>query len=278
MAICMGAFSCNDAFMKLISGEYSIFQAIFLRGIFATLILGAIAWKQGILFHQISQQDKKLLILRFIGEIGGALCFLTAIFNMPLANASAILQVLPLAITFAASLFLGEAVGWRRYLAILIGFIGVIIIIRPGSNGFNTYAYYAVGAVIFISMRDLATRRFSMKISVMQVSFLTSLVITVAAGILALTKPWIPVTVHSATIFFGAAFFLIFAYLTSVVSMRVGEIGFVSPFRYTILLWALMLGFFLFGEVPDAWTLVGTLIIVTMGIFTFYREQKLSRQ
>ena len=107
------------------------------------------------------RRDRRLIGLRCLAEIGGTVCFLTALFHMPIANASAILQSLPLAVTLGAAIFFGEPVGWRRYVAIAIGFVGVLIIVRPGSEGFNAYALWAVAAIVFIVTRDLSTRRLS---------------------------------------------------------------------------------------------------------------------
>ncbi|MCG8491145.1 MAG: DMT family transporter [Sneathiellales bacterium] len=274
MTVCMAAFGINDALMKLGSEHFSLVQAIFVRSIFTTLLIGGFAWYKGAFKVSIQGRDRKLIALRVTGEVFGAFFFLTAIFNMPLANATAILQSLPLAVTLGAALFLGETVGWRRYGAILIGFAGVMIIVRPGSEGFNSYSFYALGAILFIVLRDLSTRRISGSIPSSFVSFLTSLVIMIVTALLLPFQDWTPLTVQNTSILFAASLFVVFAYVLSVSSVRVGEIAFVSPFRYTILLWSMALGIFMFGDFPDTWTMVGSAIVVAMGIYTFYREQK----
>lgn len=275
MSISMAGFALNDATIKLVSADLDLYQIIFLRGIFATLLVGAMAWYRGGLFYLPSRHDTGVMVLRAVGEVGGTLCFLTALFNMPIANATAILQALPLAVTLAAALFLGEKVGWRRYTAICVGFIGVLIIVRPGGEGFNAYALWAVAAVGFIVLRDLSTRRLSPGIPSAFVALTSSIAITAVGGVLSLTVPWQPVSGGSLLLLAGAAGFLFFAYLFAVMTMRVGEVSFVSPFRYSVLIWAIVLGLVLFGEVPDAWTVTGSLIVVGMGIYTFYRERRL---
>jgi len=276
MTVCMAAFGINDALMKLGSEHFSLVQAIFVRSIFTTILIGGFAWYKGAFKVSIPGKDWKLIALRVTGEVFGAFFFLTAIFNMPLANATAILQSLPLAVTLGAALFLGETVGWRRYGAILIGFAGVMIIVRPGSEGFNSYSFYALGAIVFIVLRDLSTRRISGSIPSSFVSFLTSLVIMIVTAVLLPFQDWIPLTAQNTSILFAASLFVVFGYVLSVSSVRIGEIAFVSPFRYTILLWSMVLGIFMFGDFPDTWTLVGSAVVVTMGIYTFYREQKLA--
>jgi len=274
MAVCMAFFVLNDTVMKLAADQFSLFQAMFLRGLVATTMIGLMAWYQNAFSYTISHKDRRILIVRIIGEIGATLTFLNALFNMPLANATAILQALPLVVTLAAALFLREAVGWRRYLAIIIGFSGVLIIVRPGAEGFNIFSVSAIAAVLFVTLRDLATRQLSAGIPSVLVTFLASFMVMVTGAVLSPFQAWKPVEISGLFLLFIAAVFIIFGYLFSVMAMRVGEIGFVSPFRYTILVWAIILGYVVFGDFPDEWTIFGTTIIVATGMFTFYRERQ----
>ncbi len=274
MAVCMAFFVLNDTVMKLASGQFSLFQAMFLRGIAATLMIGLMAWYQNAFSYTISRQDRRILIIRVIAEVGATLTFLNALFNMPLANATAILQALPLVVTLAAALFLREAVGWRRYLAIIIGFLGVVIIVRPGAEGFNVFSVSAIAAVLFVTLRDLATRQLSPGIPSVLVTFLASFMVMTTGAVLSPVQEWKPIEFSGLFLLFVAAVFIIVAYQFSVKAMRAGDIGFVSPFRYTVLIWAIVLGYFVFGDIPDVWTLFGTAIIVATGMFTFYRERQ----
>ena len=275
MMASMAGFSMNDALIKTVAGELPLFQAVFVRGVIATLLIAGLAWSQGALVFRAGPRDRRLITQRCVGEIGGTACFLTALFNMPIANASAILQSLPLAVTLAAALFLGESVGWRRYLAIAVGFAGVLIIVRPGSEGFNAYSLWAVAAIAFIVLRDLSTRSLTPDVPALGVAFVTSVALTAAAGLASLAPGWQPVMPgHLAALALGAVC-LLAGYIFGVMTMRIGEIGFVQPFRYTLLVWAMLLGILLFGEWPDAWMLAGSAIVVAMGLFTFYRERRL---
>jgi len=277
MAASMAAYVLNDGVMKFTSDDLSLFQAIFLRGIFTTMAIGIFAWHKKVLFYALPKHDRSTMFWRLVGEIGGTLCYLTALFNMPIANAAAILQALPLAVALAAALFMGEAIGWRRYLAIIVGFAGVLIVVRPGTDGFNQYSFWAIGAVLFIVLRDLTTRKLTAQVPSMFVAFLTSLSIMVTGAVLSPFAAWRPVTGESTAFLALAALFLVFGYVFSVMTMRIGEIGFVSPFRYTSLIWAILIGLIVFGDIPDLWTVIGSSIIVAMGIYTFHRERKLSR-
>jgi drug/metabolite transporter (DMT)-like permease len=278
MVICMAGFVLNDAMIKLVTQDISLFQAIFLRGILVSLLIGALAWWRGQLFFRVARGDGKMLALRVLGELGGTVCYLTALMHIPIANATAILQALPLAVTLGAAIFLKEPVGWRRYTAIGIGFAGVMIIVRPGAEGFDAFALLAVLAVLFVTLRDLATRQLSGPVPSLFVAFATAVTIMAFGAVMLPFTEWRPVSSGNLLTLALGASALFFGYVFSVSSMRVGEVAFVSPFRYTILIWAILLGLVVFGDIPDGWTLLGASIIVATGVFTFYRERRLARQ
>jgi S-adenosylmethionine uptake transporter len=278
MMASMASFTINDTFMKALAGEIPLFQVLFLRGIFTTIAVAGVAWWMGVLFARVSRRDAGSIALRMVGEIGAAYFFLTALFNMPIANVTAILQALPLTITLAAALFFGDPIGWRRMSAILIGFVGVMLIVRPGAADFTIYSLYVLAAVGFVTLRDLATRRLSKETPSMLVTFITSTSIMVFFGVASLTIDWAPMDLRAYGLTIGAAVMIIGGYLFSIMVMRVGEISFIAPFRYTGLIWALLLGWLIFGEWPEPITLVGAAIVVGSGLFMLYREAQLGRQ
>ena len=155
MMVSMAAFVCNDTIVKVVSADLPLFPTIFLRGVFATGLLFALTYRNDSLRPSLTSKDRGVVAVRTAAEVGATLCFLTALTNMQIANAMAILQVMPLAVTLAAALFLREAVGWRRWSAIAVGFVGVLIIIKPGSEGFNNYSLLTLGAVAMMVIRDL---------------------------------------------------------------------------------------------------------------------------
>ncbi len=277
MMFAMAGYVINDAMMKLATDTLNLYQAIFIRGVIVTALLGIYAWKKGY-FTSLKANFSRPLALRIVGEMGGAIFFLNALVNMPIANITAILQVLPLAVTLAASVFLNEPVGWRRYIAIGIGFIGVLIIIRPGSEGFDIYAIFALVAVVFVVMRDLATRKLPTHTPSILVGFYTSLAVTLMALVIMPFQPWETVDPTNFSLLAIAGLFVLFGSIFSVMTMRVGEVGFVSPFRYTILIWAIVLGIVIFGDYPDFYTMLGSFIVVATGTYTFYRERKAAKK
>ena len=223
----------------------------------------------------VSRRDWGFIALRCTAEIGAAYFFLSALMNMPLGNVSAILQVAPLSITLASALFLREAVGWRRMLAIAVGFLGVMLIVKPGAEGFNIWSVYALISVLCVTVRDLSTRQLSKAVPSMTVTLVTAGSITIAAGLASLSTPWVPVSQDAALMIAGASVFVLGGYFFSIQVMRVGDVSFVAPFRYTGLIWALVLGWFVFGDWPGWMTLTGAFIVVSMGVFTLYRERKI---
>jgi drug/metabolite transporter (DMT)-like permease len=277
MMAAMAAFTLNDACMKLLSAELPLFQALFIRGIGTTLALGLIAHRMGVLRFGFSRSDWWLVALRTIAEIAAAFFFLTALFNMPLANVTAILQALPLTVTLAGAVFLGQAVGWRRLMAILIGFCGVLLIVRPGTEGFNTYSLMALTAVGCVTLRDIATRRLSIAVPSVTVALCAAVGVMVFAGFAAMAETWATPSPAGMWQLAGATIFVVGGYLLAVLAMRAGDVGFVSPFRYTGLVWALVLGLAVFDDWPDDLTLLGAAIIVATGLFTFYRERQQAR-
>jgi S-adenosylmethionine uptake transporter len=276
MALSMTAFTVNDALMKLAAPNLPFFQQIVVRGVLITVGLFILAALWGHLGYRPSGKDRALTALRTFAEMFSTIFFLTALFSIPLANLSAILQSLPLTVTLAAAIFFGEPVGWRRFVAIGIGFVGVTIIIRPGMDGFSVYSLYGVAAVIGVTFRDLASRRLSNTIPSSRVALSAALGVTVMAGIgsLVMREPWVALAIREWVLIGGASVCLMAGYVSAVGAMRLGEIGFVAPFRYTSLLVALFLGYVLLDEWPDGWTLFGAGIVVATGLFTLYRERK----
>jgi drug/metabolite transporter (DMT)-like permease len=266
MSLAMAAFCANDTLVKLASAELPLFQTVFVRGLFAaTLILG-LARARGALAFRPSRSDARVLALRVAGELGATLCFLAALFNMPIANATAIIQAAPLAVALAAALALGEPVGRRGWIAIGVGLVGVLLIVRPGLEGFTVWSLAALASCLFIALRDVATRRLSPAAPSLFAVALTAVTVTAVSGLGSLAEGWRPVSGAALATLAAASALLLVGYVYSVKTMRVGEIAVVGPFRYTVLLWAMLFGYLVFGDRPDALTLAGAAVVVVAGL------------
>ncbi|MEM6897015.1 MAG: DMT family transporter [Pseudomonadota bacterium] len=270
----MTAFTVNDAFMKALGAEWSVSQALFVRGACVVVLMLGFAAALGHLRRGISARDWRLMGFRTLCESVAALLFIGAIFNMPLAEATAILQTLPLTIALAGALILGEKVGWRRWLAILVGFVGVLFIVQPGGDGFSVYSLYAVTAVVLITFRDMASRQMSDRVPSLLVALVGAVGVTIVGAMGLPATTWAPFTPAALFGLGGAVLTVAVAYVFSVAAMRFGDIGFVAPYRYTSLLVSLILGIAIFNEVPGPLTILGALLITATGLYTLFRENR----
>ncbi|KIN77920.1 DMT family transporter [Sulfitobacter mediterraneus] len=276
MMASMACFVVSDAVLKLTGGAVPLFQLLFLRGLISCALILVTKGRLGALHFDIARRDWALIMIRAVTEAMIAYFFLTALFNMPLANLTAILQCVPLTVTLASAIFLREAVGWRRMVAIAVGFVGVLLIVKPGAEGFNVWSLYAVIAMLGVTFRDLITRKLSPSVPSMTVTLVTALTVLIAAGLASLTEPWVAVDPSVGLLIAASAVLVLGGYFFSIHVMRIGDVSFIAPFRYTGLVWALLLGFVFFGEWPGWMTLTGAGIVVGTGIFTLYRERKLA--
>lgn len=274
MVFAMLGFAIEDAFIKLLAGVLPVGQVIASLGAGGALVFAVLVKAQGLPLFPRAILARPVL-LRNLGEVIGTLGFVTAIALIPLSTASAIVQAIPLFVTLGAALFLGEPVGWRRWSAILVGFAGVLLIIRPGMAGFDWQSLFALQAVFGLAIRDLATRRVAVATSSIQLSFLAFFMLIPTGGMLLWLwgdPPLVPTGTQWAFLA-GAIGFAAISYNAIVVAMRIGEISFVTPFRYSRMIFALVIGVVVFAERPDALTLIGAGIIIASGLYTLWRER-----
>ena len=275
MVLAMAMFALEDMFIKLLADTVPVGQVVALLGVGGALVFGAMVRLKGqrLLPPEVMSGA---VVLRNLAEVTGGLAFVLAIVLTPLSSASAILQATPLAVTLGAALFFGEKVGWRRWGAILCGFFGVLLIVRPGLEGFEPASLLAVLAVVMLGTRDLATRRVPARVSSWQLSA-WAYVVTIPGGLLLLAAageaPVVPDGPDALRLGAMLAVGLV-AYWALVGAVRTGEVSVVTPFRYSRMLFALVIGIAVFGERPDTLTLVGATIVVCAGLFTIWRETR----
>lgn len=273
MVAAVTGFIANDTFVKLASEDIPVPQIIVLRSLIALPLVGLFCWSQGLLGN-LEAYTNRFLLWRTVGELGGTATYLTALARMNIANTTAIAQMTPLAVTAAAAIFFGEKVGIRRWTAIVIGLAAVILIIRPGMEGFNGWSLLVVASVGFVVLRDLTSRAMPLSIHPLVVT-LFSLVVLIPLGLaMSVFEPWRSVTAVALLYCLGSAAALSVAYVLIVQAMRFGEVSVVAPFRYTFLLWAIVVQIMVFAVWPDGLTLLGSAILVATGLYTVYRERK----
>lgn len=272
------AMMSADALARVATKELPLGQVIAGRGLVACLLLAAAGWAQG----QIRWHPGILsapVIVRILAEVGAGISFVGALSHMPIANATAILQFIPLVTTMAAALLFSEQVGWRRWLAGIAGFIGVLLILQPGAAGFTWWSMLAVTAMLCMSTRDLATSRIDRSVPTMLIGAVTAAAVTIAGSGLATASGWVTSPSPKSLAFSaGAGVMLALGFICLVVGMRNAEMSAIAPFRYFTLLWALLMGYFAWGEVPNPLAWAGLAIVVAAGLYAFGRERKLARE
>ncbi len=278
MVVAMFGFAIEDSFIKLMSDEIAsgqILISIGLGGAAVFAVLALLKGEQPFGFWMLTGNSG----LRALFEGIAALGFVTALTLVPISLVTTIIQASPLLVTLGAAVFFKAPVGPRRWIAILIGLIGVLIVLRPFGESFEAAALFAVLGVFAMSARDLATRQIKKEISTLQLSVI-GFMATVPAGILSLILSGEALQMPSAHInllTLGAVAIGVPALYCIIAAMRIGDIAFVSPFRYSRIIFGLLAGLFVFGEVLDGYTLLGAAIIVASGIYTLLREAHLRR-
>ncbi len=278
MILSTAAFVANDTIMKYVTQSMPLYQAILMRCVFLLPLLLIFAQMQGGLRMKLAPRDLPVLALRTIGEIGSTALYLLALQNMALGNLSAIMQAMPLIVTLVAAIVFGDRLGPRRLIAIAVGFLGVLIILRPGSDAFDQWALVALGAVLMVVLRDLATHSFSPGIPSVTIAIYSAIGVMTASLVLTMGEEWIMPSSSQFGLMALAAILFAVGAITVVATMRMGEISFVAPFRYTALIWAILLGWLVFGEWPDLWTQLGALLIVAAGLYAIWREGRAARR
>jgi drug/metabolite transporter (DMT)-like permease len=275
----MALFAVQDLFIKQVTVTVPTSELIFFLGIGATAVFGLVALRSGeTLFPPL--RDNRILYLRTVSEGFCAIFVIVSLSAVALATFATMFQAVPLVVTMGAALFLREQVGWRRWLAILIGFCGVLLIVRPGSSGFDSGTLLVLGAVLSISLRDVISRRLPANVPTSVVSFQGFVAVILAGPILGLIlghQPVIPTVVEALLI--GAVILLgVVAYAAMVVAMRIGEVSALAPFRYSRMVFSMGLGIVFLAERPDLLTYAGAALIIATGLYTYLRERALARK
>ncbi len=277
MVASMAGFALEDMFIKSLTETVPTGQILILLGLGGAGCFALLMRVQRGSFAPLVNRNlfSTRVMIRNLGEAGAALAFITSLALVPISTVAAVFQATPLAITAGAALFMGEQVGWRRWLAIGLGFVGVLLIIRPGFAGFNPTTLLPLIAVLGVAFRDLATRRLDPEVSSVGVSCYGFLSLFFA-GLILMWVGQTPVPLSGTqslsvgmAILCGTA-----AYYAIVQAMRLAEASAIMPFRYSRLIFSLIIGVLVFNEQPDNWTLLGALLIIGTGFYTFLRERR----
>ena len=277
MVIAMACFILNDTCIKAIGTSLPLGEIISIRGLLSVLVIAVICVQQGVL-GSVPSLFSANVMARSLLDVAGTFMFLTALMHMPIANLTAILQSVPLAVVLVSVIFLKEKVGLRRTAAILAGFIGVLLIVRPSPSTFTIYEVLALGIVFILAFRDLITKRIPAHIPTFIIALANACFVAFGGIIFGLYQGFQNVELWQFGLLCAAAVLLATGYMFMVATLRQGDLSATAPFRYSNVLFAIILGMVVFREYPDATSYAGMALIIAAGIYAAHREALLNRK
>lgn len=261
------AYVVNDGLVRLATEDgLDVYQALFLRG--CAMIVVFLAWSTARRQHLTRRQLSRPLVVRVGAEVVGTALFFAALIHLDFANAQTILMLVPFAVTVVAALTLGEHVGTRRYALVAVGFAGVIAVVQPTPAKFSPWTLMVVAAAAALVVREFATRRIAAETPPLPIALVTAIAITVMMGTISTFTGWGTITTKTLAVVALACVCLVAGYVFVIQAVRIGDLSVSAPFRYTTVVGAVVVGILLFGEAPDALTLIGCTLIVAAGVIT----------
>jgi drug/metabolite transporter (DMT)-like permease len=264
-------FSANDALTKLAAQTLPVSEIVAIRGAFTLLFALLIIIARGETDRLRRITDPYLMLRALIEGFTGML-IIYALSLMPIANLTAILLVQPFFMTVIGVAILGEHAGWRRWLAVIAGFIGMLLVMKPATAEFNAVSLVGLLAALFVMGRDLLTRKIPAYVPTTVVTFATALAAVPIGLAGALAEPWVMPGLIPFLVTMASGAFLVFAFILMVIAFRDTDVSAISPFRYTLVVFAVIYGMILFGEVPDTVSFAGMGVIVAAGVYMLHRE------
>ena len=277
MVAAMACFILNDTCIKMIGTSLPLGEIIAIRGVLSVLVIATICAQQGVL-GSVPQLFTPKVMARSLLDVAGTFMFLAALRHMPIANLTAILQSVPLAVVLVSVIFLKEKVGLRRTAAILAGFLGVVLIVRPTPSTFTIYELMALGIVLTLAFRDLITKRIPAHIPTFIIALANASFVCLGGIAFGLYQGFQNVSLWQLGLLCTAALLLASGYMFMVSTLRLGELSGTAPFRYSNVVFAILLGMAVFGEFPDALSYAGMALIIAAGLYAAHREARLARK
>lgn len=272
----MLALTANFAFVKLAGASLPLGEVLFLRGLVAALLVAGAAVLVGA-HRRLSLLLHQTVLWRTVCESASAVLFVAALMTTPIAEATVILQAMPLLITAGAALWLGEVVHWRRWVAIIVGLTGVLIVIRPGLAPFQWASLLLVASVMLSALRDISTRRMPRGIPSVLVAAVALLTLSLVGLSFSPFEAWVMPSRAALWQVAASGAMLSLGIFLVVLATRGGELSIIAPFRYSAVLWAVILGYLLWGDGADLPTVIGAAVIIGSGLYISLREGRLRR-
>ncbi len=277
MVAAMASFVLNDSCIKYIGTSLPLGEIMSIRGFIAAAVIAVFCASQGELKYT-SHIFSRWVLVRSLLDISGTIMFLIALMHIPFANLTAILQSVPLVVVLLSVIFLGEKVGIRRFGAIFAGFVGVMLIMRPQPSTFTIYEGLALGIVFSVAMRDLATKRIPANTPIFVIALANAGFVTLGGLVIAFTQGFVPIALWQLGLLTLSAMLLASGYMFMVATLRLGELSVTAPFRYSSVLFSIILGMVVFSEYPDVPAYFGMGLIIAAGLYAAHREAVLNRK
>ncbi|MDP6706364.1 MAG: DMT family transporter [Alphaproteobacteria bacterium] len=275
MVLSCGLLTCNDGLMKWVAETQPVGQIVFVRGLFVLLPIAALAWRAGgwtaLRVRNVKGQAASAALLTV-----SLFLFVTALPLMPLADAIVIIYVSPIIVIVLAPRLLGEQIGWRRWSAVVVGFAGVALVMRPEGGRLDWVVFLPLVVAVLLAFRDILMRRLVSSETSVSI-LLTANTVSALCGLATSTLGWPPIGLAEvgllalAGLLFGLAQFLMSE------AFRHADAGLAAPFRYSSVVWAILFGYAVWRELPDLWAVAGIVLIIASGLFILHREARRRR-
>ena len=276
MVITTACFVVGDTCIKLIGTTLPVAQVICLIGLVSSLFLLMLCGQQGIL-KDVPLIFTRTVLLRSLFDAMASFMFVSALMHMPLANLSSVMQSVPLVVVAVGVIFLGEKVGLSRIAAVIAGFVGVLLIVKPTPQTISIYEFFAVGAVIVVAFRDLVTKRIPAHVPLLVIAFANAIFISLSGLGVGLVQGFTTVEAWQLALLLGAGLFVTISYFFIVATVRLGDLSATAPFRYSEVVFAIIAGILVFNEYPDAISYAGMALVIGAGLFAAHREAAQAR-
>ena len=273
MSAAMAINSSKDGIAKLLAGSYSPLTLLFIQFVATSIILAPIVAKQSGIHHLVPNSLIPQILRSTFVALGVGL-FYWAVNFIDIADATAMVFIAPLIVTALSPSILIEPIGFKRTCAVIIGFIGVLIILRPSFDGERTGYFIALGAGIFIAAYYITNRKLANEASVLASTFYTSSLGTIMLVPL-LWYFWTMPLINDIWILLGFAVLATLGQIFMIGAFSLAAASIIAPFVYTQIIWATIIGYLLFDAFPDEWSWFGILIVVAAGIYIAIREIKI---
>ncbi len=277
MVITTACFVAGDTCIKLIGTTLPLGQVLCLIGFVSTVFLLMVCGQQGIL-KNVPMIFTRMVLLRSLFDALGSFMFVSALMHMPLANLSSVMQSVPLVVVAVAVIFLGEKAGLARVTAVIAGFAGVLLIVKPSPQTITTFEFLAVGAVIVVAFRELATKRIPASVPFLIIALANAIFISLSSFGVGLVQGFGAVEAWQWVLLLGAGLFVTVSYFFIVATVRLGDLSATAPFRYSEVVFAIIAGIIVFGEYPDAISYVGMALVIGAGLYAAHREAAQNRE